>query len=77
MYTKNNQPGKKLSREQLKNVKGGTQIIQAGPGCLPYGAPCSCVDICCKDLPCLGPFGGFGPGGHCGVYIDGGGASDV
>jgi hypothetical protein len=68
MLNKNNLSGKKLSREQLKNVRGG--IKQAFIGCLPYGASCGCVDICCKDLPCLGPYGGFGPGGHCGVYID-------
>jgi hypothetical protein len=68
MSTKNNQAGKKLSREQLKNVRGGLQ--QPGPGCLAYGAPCACTDTCCRNLPCLGPYGGFGPGGHCGVYID-------
>ncbi len=65
--------GTMLSKEDMKKVKGGAQI---GPGCLPYGASCTCTDTCCRDLPCLGPYGGFGPGGHCGVYIDPG-SSDM
>ncbi len=66
----NKQPGTPLSREELKKLNGGISDVSAGSGCLAYGAPCACTDTCCKDLPCLGPFGGFGPGGHCGVYID-------
>ncbi len=69
MREKINQPGKKMSRKEMKKLRGGALI--GGGKCIPPGAPCGgggCDDpppVCCDGYVCTGSNGIIYDPGFC------------
>jgi hypothetical protein len=79
MSSNSKKPGKKLSVNEMRKLKGGTTPVDELK-CLPLGSTCGgeCVDPypeCCPGTYCTGLPGRGNPIGSCvyrGVIVDGG-----